>query len=89
MKSAMLKEKKKKTYSARPTFLDQSEDHIVLFLRLQRDQVHAEFATQISAVQPVELLVLQFENVAREEVILSVERELFGSCEHWEGETKY
>lgn len=39
--------------------LDDTEDQVVLLLGLQCDQIHAVFAAQITAVQPVDLPVGQ------------------------------
>lgn len=39
--------------------LDDTEDQVVLLLGLQGDQIHAVFAAQVTAIEPVDLLVGQ------------------------------
>lgn len=51
--------------------LDQTEDQVVLLLRLQRHQVHAVFTADVASVQPVELAAGQPRNVAAQEVVLA------------------
>lgn len=61
--------------------LDQTEDEIVLLLRLDGHEVHAVFTADIASVQPVELLVGQRGNMAGEEVVLAFVLELLWTCE--------
>lgn len=39
------------------TLLDQTEDHIVFFLRLDGHQIHAIFSADVPAIQPIHLLI--------------------------------
>lgn len=62
------------------TLLNELEDHIVLFLSLQRDEIHAIFSADVSRIEPINLLLRMGRHVAAEEVVVASEIELFRSC---------
>lgn len=56
--------------------LDQTEDQVVLFLRLQRHQVHAVLAADVAAIQPVYSLIGKGGHVSTVEIVVSTVLEL-------------
>lgn len=60
--------------------LDESENEVVFLLGLERDQVGAVLAAQVTGVEPVDLAAGQRGHVAAEEEVLSAVLEFLGSC---------
>uniref|UniRef100_A0A8D8ZYW0 Uncharacterized protein n=1 Tax=Cacopsylla melanoneura TaxID=428564 RepID=A0A8D8ZYW0_9HEMI len=59
--------------------LDQFEDQVIFLLRFNGNQVHTVFSACISGVQPVVFVGAENGQMTTEEVVVSVEEELFGS----------
>lgn len=64
------------------TLLDQLENHIILFFRLDGHQVHAVLPADVSGFQPVDLGRFVLLRVSAVEVIVTIKREFFRSCKH-------